>query len=302
MASDCPAQTGTACSARSTACDAASPNVRAPRTQPSKGRPVCTDNGGVVCDGNGNCVAQHCNDGVKDADETDIDCGGSCGATCTDTAPQQKCLVAGDCVSGVCSGGTLLCQPPTCTDGVQNGNETDKDCGGPACAAVRRQASIARHQRRLRERHLLRVEPRHVRVVRRRPAERQRDAGTDCGGAECDLLGRTRALRKRLRQKLQLPRATARAASARAASVRHRAQRRKLHDRGSKCQGGRVRVRHFAASSACTGTCQACTMRAHRPGRRNLREHHAGPRGSRGSMQLNDDVRQRRQVRRGWRV
>jgi formylglycine-generating enzyme required for sulfatase activity len=31
----------------------------------------------------------------------------------------------------VCMSGK--CQPPTCFDGVQNGSETDKDCGGPTC-------------------------------------------------------------------------------------------------------------------------------------------------------------------------
>jgi hypothetical protein len=95
---------------------------------------TCSDNGGVTCDGNGSCVANHCSDGLRDADETDVDCGGSCGATCTDSPTPQMCLVGGDCVSHVCSGaGTKVCQPPTCTDGVQNGSETDVDCGGAAC-------------------------------------------------------------------------------------------------------------------------------------------------------------------------
>jgi len=72
----------------------------------------------VVCDGAGACVAAHCMDAVQDADETDVDCGGSCSTQCKDTAPQQKCKIAGDCMSGVCSGS--LCQPPplcaaTCT-------------------------------------------------------------------------------------------------------------------------------------------------------------------------------------------
>src|SRR5450631_3678523 len=73
---------------------------------------ACKDNGGVVCEGNGACVATHCTDGTQDADETDVDCGGSCSAKCKDTAPQQKCKVAADCVSGICSGAPLLCQPP----------------------------------------------------------------------------------------------------------------------------------------------------------------------------------------------
>jgi hypothetical protein len=34
---------------------------------------------------------------------------------------------------GICSNGA--CQPPTCSDGIRNQNETDVDCGGPNCAA-----------------------------------------------------------------------------------------------------------------------------------------------------------------------
>jgi hypothetical protein len=97
---------------------------------------ACTDSGGVVCDGNGSCVSMHCTDGVKDADETDVDCGGaSCGA-CEDT---KGCKVGGDCVNKVCTGAVDggaegVCAAPTCSDGVQNGDETDKDCGGKAYA------------------------------------------------------------------------------------------------------------------------------------------------------------------------
>ena len=47
----------------------------------------------------------HCENGVQDADETDIDCGGA------------------DCIA---------C--PTCSDGIQNGDETGIDCGGADCA------------------------------------------------------------------------------------------------------------------------------------------------------------------------
>ena len=53
---------------------------------------------------------------------------------------QHPCSVAGNCADGnacassdqcasrVCAGS--LCQPPSCADGVQNGNETSIDCGG----------------------------------------------------------------------------------------------------------------------------------------------------------------------------
>jgi hypothetical protein len=75
-------------------------------------------------------------DGVRNADESDVDCGG---ATCAGCAIGGACAAGRDCGSGVCVGG--LCQAPTCTDGVRNGGETDVDCGGatscPRCADFR---------------------------------------------------------------------------------------------------------------------------------------------------------------------
>jgi hypothetical protein len=29
-----------------------------------------------------------------------------------------------------------VCHPPTCTDGVKNGDETGEDCGGPCAACL----------------------------------------------------------------------------------------------------------------------------------------------------------------------
>jgi hypothetical protein len=78
------------------------------------------------------CSAPTCGDGVQNGDETDTDCGGSCGATCTDG---EACDDAADCVSGVCDPAALTCTPPSCGDGVQNGDETDTDCGG-SCGAT----------------------------------------------------------------------------------------------------------------------------------------------------------------------
>ncbi|MBK8254060.1 MAG: hypothetical protein IPK82_15520 [Polyangiaceae bacterium] len=84
-----------------------------------------------VCDMNTNtCKAAACNDGVKNAQESDVDCGGP---ACMDCAPGKACAGAADCTSGVCSGNPLTCQQPICTDVVKNGNETDVDCGGPQC-------------------------------------------------------------------------------------------------------------------------------------------------------------------------
>ena len=104
-ATDCP-MPATACKVR--ACEPAS------RTCITVNRAVgvdCRENGGVVCDVTGTCNASHCADHVQDADETDVDCGGSCTQKCRDTAPQQKCKVNGDCSSGICSGSPLVCQP-----------------------------------------------------------------------------------------------------------------------------------------------------------------------------------------------
>ena len=65
---------------------------------------------------------------MQNQDETDVDCGGACGATCV---VNQACVDGGDCATGVCTGN--LCQAAACGDGVQNQDETDVDCGGPNC-------------------------------------------------------------------------------------------------------------------------------------------------------------------------
>ncbi|MSP61143.1 MAG: hypothetical protein EXR72_12525 [Myxococcales bacterium] len=69
-----------------------------------------------------------CADGVKNGDESDRDCGGSCMTKCGDG---KACKVAGDCAGGLCAMG--LCATPTkpnCMDAIKNGDESDVDCGG----------------------------------------------------------------------------------------------------------------------------------------------------------------------------
>ena len=100
------------------------------------------------CDTNADCASKVCNtgahlclaptatDGALNEDETDIDCGGKIAKACD---VDKKCLLGGDCTTGVCkdTGGGLTCQTPTSTDGVKNGNETGVDCGNtgnPTCA------------------------------------------------------------------------------------------------------------------------------------------------------------------------
>ncbi|MBK8252714.1 MAG: hypothetical protein IPK82_08605 [Polyangiaceae bacterium] len=124
-------------------------NAGMPESTPAVDGTTCNDNGGAVCDGLGacvecltdancaaptpkctmnTCVSASCGDGVKNGTETDIDCGGACGATCV---PGKTCGANQDCAEGVCNAG--ICAPPTCTDAVENGSETDVDCGGGAC-------------------------------------------------------------------------------------------------------------------------------------------------------------------------
>jgi hypothetical protein len=56
------------------------------------------------------CAAPTCTDGVKNGNETDVDCGGSCPACPIDDA----CATNADCQSGSCKGG--VCNTTSCTD------------------------------------------------------------------------------------------------------------------------------------------------------------------------------------------
>jgi hypothetical protein len=80
-------------------------------------------------------VLPSCTDGVRDNDETDVDCGGGSfdgNPPCPPCADGKMCKVGTDCVDKVC-GSDLTCSAPTCTDGLENGAETDVDCGGGTC-------------------------------------------------------------------------------------------------------------------------------------------------------------------------
>lgn len=72
--------------------------------------------------------AEPCRDRVRDGDETDVDCGGSC-QPCAD---HLACSVPVDCQSQGCMSGR--CRAATCDDGVRDGYESDADCGG-VCGA-----------------------------------------------------------------------------------------------------------------------------------------------------------------------
>ncbi|MEZ4262467.1 MAG: SUMF1/EgtB/PvdO family nonheme iron enzyme [Polyangiaceae bacterium] len=105
------------------------------------GNPNGADIGGG-CKGAGECKSGICTngacqpgtprDGVKNGDESDVDCGGTIAPKCT---VDKACGKGEDCTSGVCTAGK--CAAPTATDGVKNGDESDVDCGGkdsPKCA------------------------------------------------------------------------------------------------------------------------------------------------------------------------
>jgi hypothetical protein len=111
----------------------------------SKGACVeCVGNG--TCDGNkptcvnNYCSGDTCQNQVPDGNETDVDCGGS---ECGPCIPGQICKVASDCLSKVCEDafvGAIFkqCKVAMCGDGVQNGTETDLDCGGIGCPDAKR--------------------------------------------------------------------------------------------------------------------------------------------------------------------
>ncbi|WP_437671793.1 hypothetical protein [Sorangium sp. So ce131] len=80
-----------------------------------------------VCDA-ARCAPATCGDGVKNGEETGIDCGAT---PCPSCAAGQGCRTDASCESGVCWAG--VCQESSCTDGVKNAGEDGVDCGG-GCA------------------------------------------------------------------------------------------------------------------------------------------------------------------------
>jgi hypothetical protein len=109
--------------------------------QPNGATPHC-ESGYVY---NAYCAAGVCSNGAKDANESDVDCGGT--SICGKCNPGASCTSNADCQPGsACAseGGRMACKapqcgsggkngsspPPACNDSVQNCSETDTDCGG----------------------------------------------------------------------------------------------------------------------------------------------------------------------------
>jgi hypothetical protein len=71
-----------------------------------------------------------CANGVRDFNESDVDCGGGCAAC----PAGFFCRTGTDCQSGVCGpNGRCAATVNPCTNGVRDGFESDIDCGGGQC-------------------------------------------------------------------------------------------------------------------------------------------------------------------------
>ncbi|HVJ20305.1 MAG TPA: hypothetical protein VM686_33045, partial [Polyangiaceae bacterium] len=114
---------------------------------------TCGVDGGKYCDADGSCVgclsevdcddgeicsqggcdeaSISCSDGHINGDETDIDCGGSCGSC----GVGKDCWEDSDCTSQACNYyAPQRCVADHCLDQHKDSDETDVDCGGTACA------------------------------------------------------------------------------------------------------------------------------------------------------------------------
>ncbi|HYQ43293.1 MAG TPA: carbohydrate binding domain-containing protein [Polyangiaceae bacterium] len=76
---------------------------------------------------NKRCAEPRCDDGIRNQDETDVDCGGSCLPCNTGLL----CASDADCEGQYCTPKTLC--GDHCTSGKREADETDTDCGGATC-------------------------------------------------------------------------------------------------------------------------------------------------------------------------
>ena len=72
-------------------------------------------------------LSPQCSDLIRNGEETDIDCGGTCGPCNVG----DRCSTTGDCDQSTCDDGR--CVPLPCANGVKDGQESDVDCGGDTC-------------------------------------------------------------------------------------------------------------------------------------------------------------------------
>lgn len=84
----------------------------------------------VANGGAGSGSSEACENGRRDSDESDVDCGGSSCARC---AVRSSCTTNDDCDSAFCKNNH--CAQATCADRLKNQDESGVDCGGscPPC-------------------------------------------------------------------------------------------------------------------------------------------------------------------------
>jgi hypothetical protein len=105
--------------------------AKAPKCPTGQGCLSDTDCDKAKCDTvNKKCLAPTHEDGIKNLDETGIDCGGPASVKRCPTG--EGCAATADCDKALCNAMTKLCDPPTKDDKIQNGTESDVDCGGGA--------------------------------------------------------------------------------------------------------------------------------------------------------------------------
>lgn len=88
---------------------------------------ACVDQ---TCVENGGGTSVSCVDGLKNGQESDIDCGQACEVGCENG---QGCVVDADCESNRCDETSKTCVALSCSDQNKNNRETDIDCGGRTC-------------------------------------------------------------------------------------------------------------------------------------------------------------------------
>ena len=105
---------------------------KAPKCEPGQGCLATTDCDKTKCDATTmKCAAPAHDDGIKNLDETGIDCGGPT-MTVKRCPTGEGCVDKTDCDNVLCNAMSMTCDPPSATDGLANGTETDVDCGGGA--------------------------------------------------------------------------------------------------------------------------------------------------------------------------
>ena len=82
-----------------------------------------------IADGAAAPAVPTCTDHLKNASETDVDCGGD---DCGPCVNGKSCSVGGDCLASTCTAG--VCQAAGCANQTKDGQETDVDCGGMQCS------------------------------------------------------------------------------------------------------------------------------------------------------------------------